>query len=101
MSTRKPIDAAPRLLGFDVPRLEKCVDHSHDEAVTATLDTVPSADWVALFSEKVTKLKGELGLAEIRIEGREISFFGSIADGRRLADKVTALIHEVTIELMG
>lgn len=100
MSYRKPIEAAPRLIGFDVPRLETLVDHLRDEAMVAKLDTVPTEAWVALFCDKVGHLKGELDLAEVKIDGNEISFFGSIADGRRLADKVAALIHQVTIELM-
>lgn len=100
MSDRIPLPAAPRLMGFDVPPLEKRVSHQRHEAIVATLDVIPSVEWVALFQEKIERLKGDLDLAGVTIKGAEISFFGSVGDARRLADKVTALMHEVTICLM-
>ena len=101
MSIPVPDSSVPRLLGFDVPTLQTIVDHGADEAIVAMLDVVPDAHWLKLFDERVAALKGELGLAGVELDGTSILFFGSIADSRRLATAVSALINAINMEVAG
>ena len=101
MSIPVPDSSAPRLLGFDVPTLQTRVDHGADEAIVAMLDVIPDAHWLKLFDERVAALKGELGLAGVELDGTSILFFGSIADSRRLASAVSALINAINMEVAG
>lgn len=86
---------------FDVPPLQDAVNPRNDEAIVASLDIAPSAEWLALFEERVEALQCELGLAGVQIVGADIRFFGSAHDARRLADRITALVQDVTVELIG
>ncbi len=101
MSIPLPDSSVPRLLGFDVPTLQTIVDHGADEAIVAMLDVAPDAHWLKLFDERVAALKGELGLAGVELDGTSILFFGSIADSRRLATAVSALINAINMEVAG
>lgn len=101
MSIPVPDSSVPRLLGFDVPTLQTRVDHGADEAIVAMLDVIPDAHWLKLFDERVAALKGELGLAGVELDGTSILFFGSIADSRRLASAVSALINAINMEVAG
>lgn len=101
MSIPVPDSSVPRLLGFDVPTLQTSVDHGADEAIVAMLDVAPDARWLKLFDERVAALKGELGLAGVELEGASILFFGSIADSRRLATAISALINAINMEVAG
>jgi len=101
MSIPVPDSSVPRLLGFDVPTLQTIVDHGADEAIVAMLDVAPDAHWLKLFDERVAALKGELGLAGVELDGTSILFFGSIADSRRLATAISALINAVNMEVAG
>lgn len=91
--------SSPRVKDFDVPPLQKAVNPDSDEAIIATLDIAPSAEWRALFEDRVRTLQGELGLAAVEMGGADIKFFGSVEDARRLATLVTALVQDVTLEL--
>ena len=101
MSIPAPDQRLPRLLGFDVPALHTLVDHGVDEAIAAILDVVPDAHWLRLFHQRVAVLTGELGLAGVASEGASILFFGSVADSRRLATEVSALINAINMEVAG
>lgn len=101
MSIPVPDSSVPRLLGFDVPTLQARVDHGVDEAIAAMLDVIPDARWLKLFGERVAALKGELGLAAVELDGTSILFFGSIADSRRLASAVSALINAINLDVAG
>lgn len=86
----------PRIVGFEVPPLKARVDVIRDAPIVALLDIEPSDDWVRTFNLEVSDTKGELGLAEVSIEGRRIFFFGSTANGRRLAESVRTLVAQVS-----
>lgn len=86
----------PRITGFLVPQLVKSVDVRSDGAIVAMLDRAPSDLWVSIFRREVAELQGAMGIAEIRIEGAEILFFGSIADARALANGVRTLVDTIT-----
>ena len=101
MSIPLPDSSVPRLLGFDVPTLQTIVDHGADEAIVAMLDVAPDAHWLKLFDERVAALQGELGLAGVELDGTSILFFGSIADSRRLATAISALINGINMEVAG
>ena len=90
----------PRIVGFDVPPLHERVDASTDEAITALLDLAPGARWAELFLNKCRALASQLQLADVRIEGSRIYFYGSISDSRGLADAVTSIVHVLNDELM-
>lgn len=100
-NSRAPLASAPRVMEFDVPPLRDAVNPEKDEAIVASLDIAPSAEWLAVFDEKVEALQCELGLAGVRIDGADIRFFATAQDARRLADRINALVQDVTIELMG
>lgn len=86
----------PRITGFLVPQLVKSVDVRSDGAIVAMLDRVPTDAWIDIFRREVAELQGAMGIAEIRIEGAEILFFGSISDARGLANSVRALVDTIT-----
>jgi len=86
----------PRITGFLVPRLVKSVDVRSDGAIVAMLDRPPSELWVSIFRREVAELVGAMNIAEIRIEGAEILFFGSIADARGLANDIRELVDRIT-----
>ncbi|MDF3981686.1 response regulator [Luteibacter sp. PPL201] len=86
----------PRIIGFEVPPLKATVDVVRDAPIVGLLDVEPSDEWIQAFNLQATALKGELGLAEISIEGQRIFFFGSTANGRRLAGAVRAFVDQVS-----
>ncbi|KAF1007262.1 MAG: DNA-binding transcriptional regulator NtrC [Luteibacter sp.] len=90
----------PRIVGFEVPPLKTKVDVIRDAPIVALLDEAPSIDWIHAFNLQVAGLKGELGLAEVSIEGHRIFFFGSTANGRRLAEAVRTLVAQVSQLIM-
>ncbi|WP_429621198.1 hypothetical protein [Stenotrophomonas sp. AN71] len=90
----------PRIIGFDVPPLHEHVDSSADEAITVLLDSEPGAHWAELFVIKCEALASQLSLAEVRIEGSKIYFFGSISDARELADAVISIVNVLNDQLM-
>ncbi|WP_322547551.1 hypothetical protein [Stenotrophomonas geniculata] len=90
----------PRIVGFDVPLLHERVDASTDEAITALLDLAPGARWTEMFLIKCRALASQLQLADGRIEGARIYFYGSISDSRGLADAVMSIVHVLNDELM-
>lgn len=98
-NTHAPASSSPRVKDFDVPPLQEVVNPDTDEAIVATLDIAPSTEWLAIFAERVGALQGDLGLAAVEIVGADIRFFGSVHDARRLADRVRALVDDVTSEL--
>jgi len=90
----------PRIVGFDVPQLYEHVDSSTDEAIIALLDIAPGARWTELFVMKCEMLASQLSLAEIRVAGSKIYFYGSISDSRALADAVISIVHVLNDQLM-
>lgn len=90
----------PRIVGFDVPQLHEHVDSSTDEAIIALLDLAPGAHWIELFVKKCESLASQLSLAEVRVEGSRIYFYGSISDSRALADAVMSIVHVLNDQLM-
>ncbi|HGM7318992.1 hypothetical protein NJF45_03235 [Stenotrophomonas maltophilia] len=90
----------PRIIGFDVPQLREHVDLSADEAITALLDLEPGARWTELFVMKCEALASQLSLAEVRVEGSKIFFYGSISDARGLASAVMSIVHVLNDQLM-
>lgn len=90
----------PRIIGFDVPRLQEHVDSSTDEAIIALLDLAPGARWIELFLMKCEALATQLSLAQVRVEGSKIYFYGSISDSRALADAVMSIVHVLNDQLM-
>jgi hypothetical protein len=86
----------PHITGFLVPPLVTSVDVRSDGAIVAMLDRPPSELWVSIFRREVAGLQGAMGIADIRIEGAEILFFGSLADARGLANKVRELVDRIT-----
>lgn len=97
-----PLNASmlPRIVGFDVPQLHEHVDSSSDEAIIALLDLAPGARWTELFVKKCETLASQLSLAEVRVEGAKIYFYGSISDSRALADAVMSIVHVLNDQLM-
>jgi len=98
----RPLSAPmlPRIVGFDVPQLHEHVDSSVDEAIIALLDLAPGARWTELFVMKCEALASQLSLAEVRVEGSRIYFYGSISDSRALADAVMSIVHVLNDQLM-
>lgn len=98
----QPLSASmlPRIVGFDVPQLHERVDSSTDEAIIALLDLAPGARWTELFVRKCEALASQLSLAEVRVEGSRIYFYGSISDSRALADAVMSIVHVLNDQLM-
>lgn len=98
----QPLSASmlPRIVGFDVPQLHERVDSSTDEAIIALLDLAPGAHWTELFVRKCEALASQLSLAEVRVEGSRIYFYGSISDSRALADAVMSIVHVLNDQLM-
>jgi len=90
----------PRIVGFVVPPLRENVDSFADEAITALLDIEPSARWTELFLIQCGALASQLSLAEVRIEGSEILFYGSVCNARELADAVAAMVATLNERLM-
>lgn len=97
-----PLSASmlPRIVGFDVPHLHERVDSSTDEAIVALLDLAPGSRWTELFVRKCEALASQLSLAEVRVEGSKIYFYGSISDSRALADAVMSIVHVLNDQLM-
>lgn len=98
----RPLTASmlPRIVGFDVPQLHEHVDSTTDEAIIALLDLAPGARWAELFVMKYDALASQLSLAEVRVDGSRIYFYGSIGDSRALADAVMSIVHMLNDQLM-
>ncbi|WP_238379902.1 MULTISPECIES: hypothetical protein [Stenotrophomonas] len=94
------ISMLPKIVGFDVPPLRERVDASADEAITALLDLAPGPRWAELFVMKCESLASQPSLAEVRVEGSRIFFYGSINDARALADAVISLVNVLNDQLM-
>ena len=94
------VSMLPKIIGFDVPPLYEQVDASLDEAIIALLDLAPGPRWSELFTMKCGMLASQLSLAEIRVEGSRIYFYGSISDARALADAVTSVVNALNDQLM-
>ena len=67
----RPLDAnRPTVVGFDVPPLEKIVDHRKGAPVVAMLSCVPSEQWVSTFMAELSRIQGVLLLADLQLSGR-------------------------------
>lgn len=87
----------PRIVGFDVPALVINVKADIDPPIVALLDIAPSRSWLLLFEREVRSLTGELDIATVTISDTRIFFYGSKADGRRLATAVSDLVDRVSL----
>ncbi|URX62079.1 hypothetical protein KR767_18845 [Luteibacter anthropi] len=91
-----PDSRFPRVVGFEVPPLSDEVDVGNDAPIVALLDIEPTTNWLTVFDREVASLKGELGIADVTIEGDRVLFYGSVTDARRLADAVRALVERIS-----
>lgn len=86
----------PRIVGFEVPNLQKVADPVSAEPIVGLLNIHPSKDWVALFDSEVSELTGHLGIARFSIEDDRLLFFGSIRNPRRLCEAIRELVERIS-----
>ncbi|GAA0920271.1 hypothetical protein GCM10009552_40900 [Rothia nasimurium] len=95
MFTQKADPQHPAVVGFEIPQLEAKVSHVTDLPVIALLNCEPSTKWVQLFRREVDDIRGKLGLADVKVRGNQVEFFGSISDTRALTEQLKSLIDDV------